>query len=184
MPSANPRLSVVLTPSLAATLAALSKETGDSASGLVRGFLEQSEPALLRMLELVKSAKAAKGQIGGGLASTVHRVVDDLQDALALAEIRIARVSGDLVSQAQAIKGRRRAVESVSAKSRLAAGRAARATSGQAEREVPVTPPEIPTTGKKKRRRAVSTPVPVTRGSGPGKTLRKPAAKGTGRGRV
>ena len=43
MPSKNPRISVVLSPSLAATLAALSEATGDSASSLVRGLLEQTE---------------------------------------------------------------------------------------------------------------------------------------------
>lgn len=108
MPSKNPRLSVVLSPSLAATLAAISQETGDSASSLVRGLLEQSEPALRRMLELVRAAKAAKGQIGEGVSQAMGRVVNDLQDALAVADSRQGRVIADLVEQAQAVQGRRR----------------------------------------------------------------------------
>ena len=98
----------MLTPSLAATLAALSEETGDSASSLVRGLLEQTEPALQRMLELVKAAKSAKGQIGAGVSNAMGRLVDDLQDAIAVADARGGRVVADLVSQAEVVKGRRR----------------------------------------------------------------------------
>jgi urease gamma subunit len=108
MPTKNPRLSVVLSPSLAATLAALSTETGESASSLVRGFLEQSEQGLVRMLDLVRAAKSAKGQISEGLRGNMSRVVDDLQDALALADARTGRVVADLVATAEQVKGRRR----------------------------------------------------------------------------
>lgn len=141
MPTKNPRLSVVLSPSLAATLAALSEETGDSASSLVRSLLEQTEPALQRMLELVKAAKSAKGQIGAGMAQAMDRVVDDLSDALAVADARTNRIQAqlDLVAQAQAVKGKRRP-----------GGMAGGQPSG------PV--------------RAASTPRPVTRGVGTGKT--------------
>jgi hypothetical protein len=138
MPSKNPRLSVVLSPAVAATLAAISKETGDSASSLVRGLLEQAAPALERMLELVKAAKAAKGQIGDGVRGSMDRVIDDLHDALAVADSRMGRAVSDLVSQAEEVKGRRRRGAGV------AGGTAA----------------------------ASSTPVPVTRGSGTGRTRR------------
>lgn len=140
MPSKNPRLSVVLSPAVASTLAALSQETGDSASSLVRGLLEQAAPAFVRMLELVRAAKAAKGQIGDGVAGSLDRVVNDLHDALAVADSRQRRVIADLVDQAEAVRGRRRAA------TRPGAARA------------------------DGRRSAASTPVPVTRGSGtPGK---------------
>jgi hypothetical protein len=107
MPAKNPRLSVVLSPSVAATLAAISAETGDSASSLVRGLLEQTEPALQRMLELVRAAKAAKGEIGAGVAGSMERLIDDFQDAYAVADSRMARVTADLVTQAETVKGRR-----------------------------------------------------------------------------
>ena len=165
MPTKNPRLSVVLSPGVAATLAALAEETGDSASSLVRGLLEQCEPALLRMLDLVRAAKAAKGSIASGVADSLKRVVDDLQDAFDVADARTGRAVADLVSQAQAVKGRRRA----------AGGSGGAAHSGRAP--------------------ASSTPVPVTRGSGtPGKPAKgrkqRPgdpsivAAKGVRRGGV
>ena len=166
MPAKNPRLSVVLSPAVAATLAAIAEETGDSASSLVRGLLDQAAPALVRMLELVKAAKAAKGQIGGGVAQSLHRVVNDLADAMAVADSRQQRVIADLVEQAEAVRGRRRA-----------------AAMPGADRH-------------RGRGSAVSTPVPVTRGSGtPGKPAKGArggvakgatpiARKGVGRGRV
>lgn len=108
MPTKNPRLSVVLSPSLAATLAALSEETGDSASSLVRGLLEQVEPALQRMLHLVRAAKQAKGQIGAGVGDALTRVVHDLEDSMAVADSRVDRVVRDLVETAEKVEGRRR----------------------------------------------------------------------------
>ena len=108
MPSKNPRLSVVLSPALAATLAEISRETGESSASLVRNILEQTAPALERMLLLVKAAKASKSAIGDGTASAMNRAVDDLQDAMAVGLSRADRVVSDLVDQAQAVKGRRR----------------------------------------------------------------------------
>jgi len=153
MPSKNPRLSVVLSPSLAATLAALSQETGDSASSVVRGLLEQSEPALQRMLELMKAANAAKGQIGAGVSHSLTRVVDELQEAMAATDARLGMVRADLVSQAEAVKGRRRAGGGTGA-------------SGDVTRPSP----------------RGSTPVAVTRGSGTVKTLRASGRAGGRRG--
>jgi hypothetical protein len=64
---------------------------------------------LERMLQLVRAAKAAKGQIGDGVRGSMDRVIDDLQDALAVADSRLGRVAVDLVGQAEAVRGRRRA---------------------------------------------------------------------------
>ena len=77
MPSKNPRLSVVISPALAATLTALAEETGESASGLVRGLLDQTQPALERMLQLVRAAKAAKGNISGAKAFAESKFGED-----------------------------------------------------------------------------------------------------------
>jgi hypothetical protein len=155
MPSKNPRLSVVLTPSLAATLAALSDATEQSASSLVRELLQQTEPALGRMLQLVLAAKGAPHAIGAGVAGTLDRVVSDLEDAMALADARTGRVARDLASEAEAIKGRRGGRRLADAGSVRQAGR------GAAES---------------------STPGPVTRGSGSGKTRSGGAGKGVSRG--
>ena len=146
----NPRLSVVLSPSLAATLAALSEATGDSASSLVRGLLEQAEPALQRMYQLVIAARAARGQIGAGVSESMRRVVEDLEHAVAQADHRTGLAVRDLVESAEAVKGRRR-------RGPARQGRAPAAAD-------------------------VPTPVPVTRGSGSTKTVRKGAKGGSQRG--
>ena len=108
MPAKSPRLSVVLSPSLAATLVALSEATGDSVSSLVRGLLEQTEPSLVRMLQLIQAANQAKGKIGAGVSESLKRVLDDLEDAAALADARVGRTVRDLVGDAEAVRGRRR----------------------------------------------------------------------------
>jgi hypothetical protein len=131
MPSKNPRLSVVITPSLMATLTGISEETGESASSIVRGFLEQAEPALVRMLQLVKAAKDAKGTIGAGVGQALDRVVVDLEEALDLADIRTERALGDLVASAEAVPSRRRWS--------AAAAQAERAAAAGVPTPVPVT---------------------------------------------
>lgn len=108
MPAKNPRISVVIPPSLAAVLDDLARETGESASSLVRNLLVQCEPALGRMLQLVRAARSAKGQIGEGVGRSLDRVVETLEDALAVADARVSRATGDLVAEAEAVKGRRR----------------------------------------------------------------------------
>lgn len=168
MPAKNPRLSVVLPASVAATLAAISEETGDSASSLVRGLLEQTEPALQRMLQLVRAAKQAKGQIGAGVAESMHRVVEDLHDAVAVADARAGRVVADLVRQAEGVKGRRRPD-----------GTGAARPSGPAPGH-PLPPAKVQAYADTNGIPPASTPVPVTRGSGGGKT-RKPRVVAGGR---
>jgi hypothetical protein len=171
MPSKNPRLSVVLSPAVAATLAAISKETGDSASSLVRGLLDQTAPALERMLELVRAAKAAKGQIGEGVRGSMDRVVNDLQDALALANDRTGRVVADLVSQAETVKARRRR-SGLAAAERSPAG-AAPPHGWTAKEEADFQAYQAVILARERAAKAASTPVSVTRGSGTGKTRRK-----------
>ena len=175
MPSKNPRLSVVLTPAVAATLAALSQATGDSASSLVRGILEQVEPALQRMLQLVIATKQAQGKIGEGARISMARVVDDLEDAMAVADARTGRVVRDLVAEVEGVKGRRRRpgfplppaevqayadTNGVRPAAPSDAGGSAARSAGRSR--VLVSP----------------TPVPVTRGSGTGKTPRKGVRRG------
>ena len=154
MPAKNPRLSVVLTPSVAATLAALADASGESASSLVRGLLAQVEPALQRMLQLMLAAKAAQGNIGSGVAATLSRVVDDLEHASAASDVLLEQVQQDLVSSAEEVKSRRRG-----------------GTRMRAERAPGAAAPEA------------STPVPVTRGSG-GPTKGSVRGRKAGHGRA
>lgn len=122
MPTKNPRLSVVMSPSLAATLAALSDATGNSVSSLVRDLLEQTEPALQRMVQLVNAAKQAKGAIGSGVGQALDRVITDLEEAVVLADHRAGRAVRDLVETAEAVRGRRRGVDGVAGREPVVVG--------------------------------------------------------------
>lgn len=108
MTGKNPRITISLTPSLVATLSGISKETGESMSTMVREVLIQSEPAFHRMYELFKAANAAKGQIGGGTGAALAKVVDELEEAMAVADVRVKRATRDLVDSAEKVAGRRR----------------------------------------------------------------------------
>lgn len=108
MAASNPRISVVLSPSLAATLSALSEASGESVSALVRQFLEQAEGPLQRMVALLEAARLAKGRVSSGLAGSLDRTVSELEDVMAVMDSRMARATRDLVAEAQAVKGRRR----------------------------------------------------------------------------
>ena len=154
MPTKNPRLSVVLTPSLHVLLAQLSVETGDSASSLVRDLLIQSEVPLQRMLQLVRAAKDAKGQIGGGLQQSMDRVMRDLEHANRGIDHRAGDLLADLVAQAEVVRPRR-----TSASRALSRTVAAGSAGG-------------------------STPVLVTRGSGHPKRSESAKKLGKTRGRL
>ena len=156
MPASNPRLSVVLTPSLFATLQQLGHATDQSASAIVRDLLLQTEPALRRMLALVLAANGAREQIGEGVGSALFRVVSDLEHQL---ERETDGEVGyqDLVTQAEAVQGRARRAGGAAGAGGGAA-RAGRAVRSQGEG---------------------LTPVPVTRGSGTGKTRRKDVRGGS-----
>ena len=108
MPSKNPRLSLVVSPAVHETLTALSEVTGESASSLVRGLLDQSQPALARMLALLRAVKDAPSEVNKGVASALDRVVDHLAELEGQAAAVADSAVDDLVSQAQTIKGRKR----------------------------------------------------------------------------
>jgi hypothetical protein len=150
MPSKNPRISVVLPPSLAVLIAQLAEEMGESSSSLVRDLLMQMEGSLQRMFHLVVAAKQAKGQIGGGLSKTMDRVIEDLEMAQKLVDNRADDMLGDLVAIAEKVRPRRRAPIPGGAKLARAGG--------------------VPKGG--------STPVPVTRGSGPPRSPKKGGSSG------
>lgn len=154
MPTPNPRLSVVLPPSLAVTLAELARATDQSVSSIVRDLLLQTEPALRRMLRLVLAANGARGQIGDGIGSSLLRAVADLEREL---ERTTDGAIGyqDLVDKAEAVPVRRRAVS----------GKPGAPATGL---------PRVAASAQKAR-----TPGPVTRGSGTGKTRRKAVRGGS-----
>ena len=86
MPHANPRLSVVVTPKLNATLKRLAGLQSRSKASIAREFLEEVEPVLSRvagLLELAAKAKAAGTTWPGEFVAQIEAAQSDLE-AMAL----------------------------------------------------------------------------------------------------
>ena len=152
MPTLNPRINVTLSPSLDAMVARFAAVQQVSKAQVLRELLEAAEPALQRAVLLMEAAVKAPGQVMSGLASSLDRAQAVVEAELSSSLAQIDAASRDLVDQAEEVRGRRPA-------------RGA-------------TPPllEGAPKGRRKGQRgspAVSTPVPVTRGSGSGKTRKR-----------
>lgn len=151
MSTTNPRVHVTLSPSLFDLVGAMARSQRVSRSQVLRELLEAAEPALQRVVTLMHAAERAKGAVKGEFAESLLRSQELIEAELNRHMDMVSGVSGDLVSMAERIEGRRPA-------------QAARAPRGTGA------------TASASRVSAVSTPVPVTRGSGTGKTRRiKPA---------
>jgi hypothetical protein len=107
MPTDNPRVSVTLSPSLDGLVERFARHQRASKSQVLRELLEAAEPALQRAVALMDAAARAGPQVMSGMAESMLRAQEKIEDVLAGSMARIDdRV--DLVSQAEAIKGRRR----------------------------------------------------------------------------
>lgn len=86
MPTPNPRLSVTLTPQLAAVLDRMSELTGNSKSSLVAELLDSSMPVFERMLTVLEAARTLQGQAEAAKA--------DVRDSLQAGQERLEAQMG------------------------------------------------------------------------------------------
>ena len=107
MPTVNPRINVTLSPSVDALVTRLATFQRCSKSAVVRELLESAEPTFARVVVLMEAAAKASSSVRGDLARSLERSQDAAEDVLAGALMRIDRASVDLVSQAEAVQGRR-----------------------------------------------------------------------------
>lgn len=140
MPTKNPRISVTLTPELAAILERLSGLTGNSKSAMVAELLETAVPVFHRMSEVLEAAETLKGH--------ALSAKDQIIEGLDRAQGRIEEQLG--LSLEQLDDGFRPLLEAAEKVSRRGARAGGSRSAGGAA------------SGPKGR----STPVPVTRGSG------------------
>ena len=156
MPTQNPRLTITLTPAVAAVLKSMSEASGNSQSSIVGELLEVSVPVFERVTKALLAARdmeeAAKGEIAAGLGRAQSRMEQQLPLHLAELDEGIR----PLLDHAEDVRRRR---------ARAAGGAPAPAGARQPDGRAP----------------RVSTPVPVTRGSGPRSKPSK-AGKGGSRG--
>ena len=107
MPTANPRINVTLSPSLYAMVEELAKHQRVSRSMVLRELLEASEPALAQVVAMLKAEEdmtdAAKKRMRKDMDQTLTSLENKAEQAIALA----AGITSDLVTQAEAIRGRR-----------------------------------------------------------------------------
>ena len=107
MPTFNPRINVTLSPSLDLLVSRLAKHQRASKSQVLRELLESAEPALHRVVALMDAATSASVEARAGLARRLDHDTEVAEDSLAVILSRLDRASGDLVSQAEAVRAKR-----------------------------------------------------------------------------
>jgi hypothetical protein len=108
MPTLNPRTNVTLSPSLDLLVQRLASHQRSSKSQVLRELLEAAEPALQRAVALMDAASTASASVRSGLARSLNMAQDVAEQQLA-GHLEHMDATTDLVSQAEAIKGRKRA---------------------------------------------------------------------------
>lgn len=107
MPTVNPRVNVTLSPSLDSLVARMAGLQGVSKSQVLRELLEAAEPALQRAAALMEAASRVKVQVLEGLGASLEKAQDKAEAQLSVHLAAMEAMTGDLVAEAQAVRGRR-----------------------------------------------------------------------------
>jgi hypothetical protein len=137
MPAKNPRLTMTLTPTIAAQLRRLSQLTGNSQAALVSELLEGQEKVFAKLIHVLEAAHLAKGQMVAGLTEDMERAQAKIEAQLGLVLDHFDEGFAPLVAEAEKIQRR--------------AGRAAPADAGTARpvRRKRASDPHLLTGGSK-----------------------------------
>ena len=128
MPTENPRVNVTLSVSLDQLVTRLATHTRVSKSQVLRELLEAAEPGLHRAVALMDAASVASKEVRSRLAGRIERGLEMAEDTTAALLSRLDRTTADLVSQAEAVRGKRpaRVADAAAAAPARAAGASAR----------------------------------------------------------
>lgn len=107
MPAINPRVQVTLSPSLYELCSAMARAQRVSRSQVLRELLEAAEPALQRVVALMRAAERAKGAVKAGFGEQMLRSQRVLEGELEKQLALVTGVETDLVTLAERIEGRR-----------------------------------------------------------------------------
>ncbi len=107
MPTENPRVNVTLSVSLDSLVGRLALQQRVSKSQVLRELLEAAEPGLQRAVALMDAAQTASREVRSGLAGRLERGLEIAEDTAAMLLSRLDRTTADLVSQAEAVRGKR-----------------------------------------------------------------------------
>lgn len=111
MPATNPRLTITLSPPVAAMLRHLSELTGSSQSSMVADLLQESLPIFERMAKVLEAAKAAQAALSSEMASSLERAQTKIEAQLGLALDQFDQGAAPLLELAEAVQRRRRRAE-------------------------------------------------------------------------
>lgn len=155
VPTLNPRITITLTPAVAAVLRELSKLAGNSQSAIVGELLETSLPVFERVVAALRAASTIQESARTEIAAGLDRAQTKLEGQLGLMLGDMDETMRPLLEQAEKVT-RRGAATGDRAIARAAGG----------------------------ARKRVTTPVPLTGGSGPPKVGKNGQRTGAKRGRV
>lgn len=128
MPTVNPRVNVTLSPSLDSLVTRLAALERVSKSMVLRELLETAEPSLLHAVALMEAAQGASAKARKALAQDMQSGIKAVEGTSELMLQNLTLHTRDMVSEAEAVKGRRpsrsrRAALPVTAPTRLSASR-------------------------------------------------------------
>lgn len=107
MPTLNPRINVTLSPSLDLLVTRLAGLERVSKSMVLRELLEAAEPSLAHAVALMEAALGAGAKARKNLVRDLDSGIKAAQGTSELMLQNMALQTRDLVSEAQAVKGRR-----------------------------------------------------------------------------
>lgn len=107
MPTNNPRVNVTLPPSLEQLVGRMAVLTRTSKSQVLRELLEAAEPALQRAVALMDAASKASKGVREGLALALDKTQAEAEREASRQLAAFDSMQGDLVAEAEAVKGRR-----------------------------------------------------------------------------
>ena len=107
MPTENPRVNVTLSPSLNSLVSSLAKYERVSKSMVLRELLEAAEPSLRSAVALMEAAQGASAKARKDLVRDLEHGVQAATSVQHLALAVAANHTRDMVSEAEAIRGRR-----------------------------------------------------------------------------
>lgn len=107
MPTANPRVNVTLSPSLDSLVGQLASLERISKSSVLRELLETAEPQLRQVVALMVAAKGASATARKAIVSDMELALRSIEGTSNLAFQVAANHTRDMVSEAEAVRGRR-----------------------------------------------------------------------------
>lgn len=154
MPTFNPRITITLTPACAAVLRELSGLAGNSQSAIVGELLETSMPVLERVVIALRAASTIQASAKEEIAAGLHRAQQKLESQMGLMLGEMDELTRPMLEAAEKVTRR---------------GAGGGAVGGK----------RSATAAEPRARKGLTTPVPLTGGSGHPKVVQRGMKRGS-----